>query len=185
MFDFQQVNAYRNIEAPQGLRQQVLTAAKRHKPSRRGQFAGAAALAACLALVLGLSLTGLGRADVLLMGEPLKEGTAVVVETAGQTPVVTFSRQAADTEQLELELELRLKDSTRLEFSGGTGTVLQDGEVQNDLTGLKGTVHVLWQIDPTRVDQTYQLTMYGEDTCRTITLSYEESKGDWIAQINH
>lgn len=186
MFDLRQVNAYRSVEAPEELRQQVLQAAKEHrKPKHRSASAGIAALAACLALVLSVHFAGQSSADVILMGEPLREGSAVVVEelsmpAAGPT---AYSRQAAAARQLELEL--KLDDSTRLKVSDGAVTVLQQGEVVENLAALRGTVTVLWEIDPTQVTETYQLEMYGGESCCKITLSYEENQGGWIAQINH
>lgn len=191
MFDIQQVNEYRKVKAPEELRQQVLQAAtKRHSPRHRGAFAGVAALAACLALVLGLHFAGLGGADVLLMGEPLKEGAPVVLELAAlprtmaepQNGPAAYSRQTMPTQQVELELNL--KDTTRLEVSDGYLMVLQNGEAVDDWTALHGKVTVLWEIDPAQVTNTYQLEMYGGETCRKITLSYEENQGGWIAQIN-
>ena len=191
MFDIQQVNEYRKVKAPEKLRQQVLQAAtKRHRPRHRGAFAGVAALAACLALVFGLHFAGLGGANVLLMGEPLKEGAPVVLELAAgpqamaepQTGPTAYSRQAMPTQQVELELNL--EDTTRLEVSDGYLMVLQNGEAVDDWTALHGKVTVLWEIDPAQVTKTYQLEMYGGETCRKITLSYEENQGGWIAQIN-
>ncbi len=188
MFDLQQVNAYRSVEAPEELRERVLTEANKTKaPRRSGPFAAAAALAACLLLVLGLSRLGSGPADLILMGEPLREGRAVVLEEGSGMPqdAVAYSRQVMPNQLLPVELELTLKKETTLEVSGGTASVLQDGEEQEDWTALAGNITVFWEIDPTQREQTYQLTMHGGDTCRSVTLSYEEDEGGWVARTNH
>lgn len=188
MFDLQQVHAYRSVKAPQALREQVLRA---HIPARssrqRGAVSIAAALAACLILVFGLSQADFGRGELLLMGEPLKEGQTVVLGemTPPQGDAVSFARQVEPDQRMELELEVKLKEPAALEVSGGSAVVLKDGEVQTDLTALEGEITVVWEVDPAQQDELFQLTLCGEDSCRTISLGYEEDQGGWIARTHH
>ncbi len=184
MFDQEQVKAYRSVEAPEALRQQVMQGVKaaRRRPRHGRVWAGTAALAACLALVLGLRLNAPKGAEVLVMGQTLKEGSVVRMADGAAGPA-RYAGEAEGSAPLVVELELHLDEPTRLETVGGTVTVLRDGESVEDWTALEGRVTVLWEIDPTPGDPKYQLDLHHGGTCQTVTLSYAEAQGGWIAQM--
>ena len=171
MFSEEQVKSYKNITAPENLRQRVIDSApsnkKRFNPVMKG-----ASLAACLALIIAVSLVlgSMGGLTVYTNGQ---------VITEDGVPVYSAVSAMSARGMFGINLEAELSEKTFVSSKDGNVYIYgEDGTVSEGETE-GGKVTIVWDIVPTDTEKTYVLTFESSRGATEITLLFNETAG-WM-----
>jgi len=174
MFNNEDIKAYREISAPEGLRERVMASARETKkkpiilsiPMR-----SIAAIAACFvfAVLVMIPMLNGGGNEVYFGGEKIgAEGIALAAENDGIMLIEsrTMGLDVSLTLDTDGECSVRVSEGrvgdTRMSYMGSDANVPGDAELR-------------WIIDLPDTEMTYFMTVETEDESFTLTLEYGES----------
>ena len=175
MFSEEQVKAYKNIKAPDEMRQRVLNSVGTKKKSSHAVYRYSS-VAACLAVIIAISLVfgSMGGMSVYTGGQEITENGVPVYSAVS-------AMSARGMTGINLETELRGK--TVISSSDGNVYVYnENGEISDGETE-GGKVTVIWDIVPTDTEKTYVLTFENSRGATEITLLFDETAG-WMLCCN-
>ncbi len=188
MFDERKIKAYKNITAPDELRERILNAPQTsensglHKHSITHKVCRLAATAAGLMLVVGLPIFMLNKdsaPEVSFNGQQL---TAEKISVSG----INFGASVASTRSCataEIPLELDIDRPTEISLTGGIMKILQPDTDSSLYNGINYTtdcdVSIQWSIDALETSQKYCMTLDDNKNTFEITLSFDEAAGEW------
>ncbi|MBQ8830705.1 MAG: hypothetical protein IJ017_03815 [Oscillospiraceae bacterium] len=172
MFSNEQVNAYKNITAPEEMREKVLSSVGTKKKSRTAAYRYAG-LAACLVVIIALSLvfSSMGGATTIY--------TDGQVITENGVPVYSAVSAMSARGVFGIELEAELEGKTVISSADGTVYVYdENGELTEGETDAE-KVSIIWDIVPTDTEKTYVLTFENSRGVTEVTLLFDETAG-WM-----
>ncbi len=177
MFDSDQMEAYRNIKAPDELRERILQDAEMQsrKPRIVPILCTAALTAAALLLVVGLqspSKTQSIRMNGITLTE---EGTAVTERNAG---IATASARIAD----EICVPLTITLPAEVTVTSGI-LCLPDGrgEIESGVTvQLEENAQLEWCISAAQRSDSYSMLLSDRSGSSELSLEYDDAAGIWM-----
>ena len=175
MFNNEDIRAYRDISAPEGLRERVLASAAvetRKKPIiLSAPFRSIAAIAACFvfAVLVMIPMLAGGGTEVYFNGERLgDDGIAIAAENNGIMPI--------EARAMGLEVSVTLDADSQCTVSVSEGRV---GDTMLSYMGeeasVAGDATLRWIIDLPDSDKTYFMTVETEDDSFVLELGFGES----------
>lgn len=177
MFSEEQIKQYRNITAPQEMRDRVLNSTKKQrkaKPAKIYEFAG---FAACLAVIVAVSLVlgSFGGTTVAINGQVLTDKPAVLPVTAA----AASARVASG-----ITLNADLGSSSTITVSEGQVYVFDSKTgLQLDRHTFNKEVTIIWDILPTDTETSYTLTIENSRGVTEVSLLFNETAGWQICCI--
>lgn len=173
MFNNEDIKAYREISAPEGLRERVMASARETKKKPMilsAPIRSISAIAACLVfavLVMIPAMTG-GGSQIYFDGEEIDGGgIALASENAG---IIPFEARA-----MGLEISLKLEADGECDVKVSEGRV---GDIDHSYVGsearVDGDAELLWVIDLPDTEKTYFMTVETEDESFTLNLEFGE-----------
>lgn len=189
MFDPKEVEAYRKISAPADLRERVLSSYADIPSAGWNPYSMlrmASSVAACLVLVIVLSVFTIGRigdASVSVSGESLlPECSASVHPEYGVAPLSVQPIAKSMTPSVSLPITLTLAEKTVISVSDGALSLMGDGEETVSLGSsftADGQLTVNWCLPYDGTQNAFVMTLRGTLKSETLILSYDEWSGEW------
>ena len=175
MFDNAQVREYKSIKAPDELRRSVLENCKSRK-KRSGYVYKISGLAACLAVIIALSLAFGGGSGAEIFTGGISVGDAPASLTAGASPV-----SARAYTGLSLEVELH---KTSVITSNDGAVNIYDYETGIELSGeiTPRKVSVIWNVFPEDTDRIYVLEIADNRETTKVALTFDKDAGWQISR---
>ena len=168
MFDNKDVAAYKNIKAPENLKNKVLTSEKEYS-NKVVFYKPAYLVAACMALVLGISSFGMWN----------KSSISVI------TPDTTVASATLDSRTVTVSgipVEVTTNHNRKVTVSQGTLSGLDEetGEIVKFGTEVlvKGFKEISWEIDP-QSETEYQMEITGWGKDKVYQLVYDQVTDTW------
>ncbi len=191
MFDSKEIEAYRAISAPADLRQKVLSSCTEEmKPARNfsRMIRTVSTLAACLVLVTCFSVMALGNffeANVFVSGEMVTSEEMQLLFTEDVTPL---SLDARAFSHLEVPMTLEMRGKAEITVSDGILLILDDMTDEVLANVLPGTAYKtgknitgIWTVVSADAEQkSFEMTIKSLFNTEVITLTYEETTGEWV-----
>lgn len=173
MFNNEDIKAYREISAPEGLRERVMASARETKKKPMilsAPIRSISAIAACLVfavLVMIPAMTG-GGSQIYFDGERIgTEGIALVAENDGIMPI--------EARAMGLDVSLTLDSDGECSVRVSEGRV---GDIRMSYIGSEvnvlGDAELRWIIDLPDTEKTYFMTVETEDESFTLNLEFGE-----------
>lgn len=182
MFDKKDIEAYRSIVVPSGLKQRIERDCVK-KPrviggSRLTRFA--LPMAACLVLLCTVFayLPGFdGDAVLSYDGTRVTEQGIVVGNGHGRSTPVLYSEE----EGVAVTLSVKARSDCSLSVSTGTLILLQSETVlsANEETEIRGECEILWELSRDSAEPFELYLRTGDDVC-TYVLEYDEALGGYV-----
>ena len=189
MFDEKEMRAYRNISAPADLKERVLSSCANVHPARpnfSAMIRTVSGAAACLVLVIVLSVFAVGRFDdtsVSVSGEGLLPECSVLVHPEhGVAPLSAHPIGKSIAAPVSIPVELTLSEETTITVSAGELCMKDaDGEAHSFGTAVTacGTVEIDWYVIPNDTKNAFVMTLRGALKSETLTLVYDEDGDIW------
>ncbi len=189
MFDSKEIEAYRAISAPADLRQKVLSSCTEEmKPARNfsRMIRTVSTLAACLVLVTCFSVMALGNffeADAFISGEMITEEATVFAEEEA----MPLSLDARTLSHVDVPMTLEMRGKTEITVSDGVLLILDDTTDEVLETVSSGTAYktdkttaLIWTISADAEQKSFEMTIKSLFNTEVITLTYEETLGEWL-----
>ncbi|MBQ3107815.1 MAG: hypothetical protein IJC68_04300 [Firmicutes bacterium] len=185
MFDQKQIDAYRSIAAPAQQRRRIMNLAAEKEPVpffRTAGFRSLSAAAACLVLVVALTVLGPGHAapEFSMDGTPI---TAEAVILPQNSHIATLA-SAGDRNSLVIPLTLDGKEETLLSASAGVLTVTDPETADTLFTGETGSVSqpvsISWELPADEAAAPRTLTAETADHVCTITVTFDAAENCWF-----
>lgn len=184
MFDKKDMQAYRSIVVPSGLKQRIERdyAEKQSKPrviggSRLARFA--LPMAACLVLLCTVFMYLPSGAPVALSydGVNVTEQGVALGAAQARSALVTYS----DATLVDVTLLLNAKDPCLVRVSAGTLILLKSETVlaANEEKEIKGKCEILWTLDENCVEP-FELYLRTDGETLTYVLTFDESVGGYV-----
>ncbi len=172
MFSEAQKSAYRAVTAPESLRERVLDiAADRPRPKKKpaGRWL-AAAIAACLMLVMSSALLPKGGTEILTGGAAIGGEPVALSESGG----VALARAA---EPLQVPLAVNPRGEVTLTPEDG---VLRSGDTLIAAgTTIDAPAELIWEIERPDTAETYVLRVDGGAGSSALTLAFDAAENCW------
>ena len=164
MFQEQELNAYRSIQAPSELYEKIMSA---RKPKRHwGRYVTGVA-AACLVLAMGAGFFFRGgEPGIMIQGQSL-ENSIVYYDLSPASEM-----RSSPTITVPLELELPRKSRICVTHGQLTGEGIESGKEWT----ASGSVSLLWEIPRGTELPVCELSIDDGKEITTLTLTYEETK---------
>ena len=189
MFDPKEVEAYRNITAPADLRERVLSSYADIPSAGWNPYSMlrmASGVAACLVLVIVLSVFTIGRigdASVSVSGESLlPECSASVFPEYGVAPLSVQPIAKSVTPSVSLPITLALPEKTVISVSDGTLSLTGDDQETVSLGSsftADGQITFNWCLSHDGTKNAFVMTLRGTLKSETLILSYDDWSGEW------
>ena len=176
MFNNEDIKAYREISAPEGLRERVMASARQEKKKPiilSVPMRSIAAIAACFvfAVLVMLPMLNGGGNEIYFDGEKIgTEGISLAAENNGVMPI------EARAMGLDLSLTLDVDRECSVHVSEGRVGDTQMSYMGSDAS-VPGNATLRWIIDLPDTEKTYFMTVETEDESFTLSLEYGE--GGW------
>lgn len=174
MFNNEDIKAYREISAPESLRERVMASARQEKKKPiilSVPMRSIAAIAACFvfAVLVMIPMLNGGGNEIYFDGERIgTEGIALAAENDGIMPIEARAMGIDVSLTLDSDGECSVRVSegrvgdTRMSYMGSEVNVPGDAELR-------------WIIDLPDTEKTYFMTVETEDESFTLNLEYGES----------
>ncbi len=189
MFDQKEVEAYRKITAPADLRERVLSSYADIPSAGWNPYSMlrmASSVAACLVLVIVLSVFTIGRigdASVSVSGETLlPECSASVQPEYGVAPLSVQQIAKSMTLSVSLPITLTLSEETVISVSDGTLCMTGDDQETVSLGSsftADGNITLNWCLESDGTKNAFVMTLRGTLKSETLILAYDDLSGDW------
>ncbi len=189
MFDEKEIEAYRSISAPSDLRERVLSSYVAEKPVKRnfsGTIRMVSNLAACLILVIALSVFAVGNfgdVSVSVSGQEILPDSAVSIHAEEiVAPLSVQQTEKSVTPSVAFPILLNLSEKTEISVSDGELQTTNDADgSMTSCTALTadGETLIYWSIDPGAQEKAFVLTLRSALKSETIILSYDEIGNVW------
>ena len=169
MFSEEQVEAYKNITAPEEMRSRVLNSVGTQKKKSRSAVYRYAGLAACLVLIIALSLVFTSQGGVTIYSD----GQVI---TEDGVPVYSAVSAMSARGMFGIELEAELDGKTVISASEGNVYIngqLAEGKIDAEM------VAIVWDIVPTDTEKIYVLTFENSRGETSVNLLFNETAG-WM-----
>ena len=186
MFDEKEIKAYRELSAPANLRERVLSSPADVSSARRnfsGMLRMASSAAACLVLVIVLSVFAVGKfgdVSVSVSGESiLPEHSASVYPEHGIAPLSAQPKGKSITPSVSFPIALTLSDKTEISVSHGEMKT-EDGTVSfGTVLTAEDEILIHWFINPDDTKNAFVMTLRGALKSETLTLANNETTDSW------
>ncbi len=184
MFDPKEIEAYRNISAPEGLREKILSCdtAVVQKRNRAVFLKQISTIAACFVLVAVLTVFAardLGDFSVSIASGEIPQGRTVAYEPdSSAEQALSVTRDPEETIislTLDGNAELSVSDGTLHVVDSETNEILYTGTAYS----ARGETLVYWTVRADETADCFEMTVKGAFKTETIILSYSESDGEW------
>ena len=176
MFNNEDIKAYREISAPEGLRERIMASARQEKKKPiilSAPMRSIAAIAACFvfAVLVMIPMLSGNTVQVYFDGEKIgTEGISLAAENNGVMPI--------EARAMGLDVSLTLDADRECFVQVSEGRV---GDVRMSYMGseanVPGDAELRWIIDLPDTEMTYFMTVETEDESFTLSLEYGE--GGW------
>lgn len=176
MFKNEDIKAYRDISAPESLRERVIASARQEKKKPMilsAPIRSIAAIAACFvfAVLVMIPMLNGGGNEIYFDGEKIgNEGIALAAENNGVMPI------EARVMGLDFSLSLDVDGECLVHVSEGRVGDIGASCMESD-ANLSGDTTIRWIIDLPDTEKTYFMTVETEDESFTLNLEYGE--GGW------
>lgn len=169
MFSEDQIKQYKRITAPSEMRERVLTSVTVQNKKRRTHVYRYAGIAACLVLIIAISLVfnSMGSVNVYSDGQVITENGVPVYSA-----VSAMSARGLFGISLEAELD------GKTVISATEGDVYVNGQLSSGEIDAE-KVSIVWDIVPTDTERTYVLTFKNSRGTTEVTLLFNETAG-WM-----
>lgn len=162
MFTENEKQIYRNIKAPEELRQKIISSPQKSK--RIIPFISIAA--ACFILVISGFLINSGNNKIIINGQTLKN-SIVFYDTASMS-----GRSISSSLSIPIELEI----SRETEVSVSQGFLSFNGQNPTKQLKLSSSSTIWWEIEPDKSEKTFNMQISDKKGVTKVTLSYENGK---------
>ena len=185
MFDKKQIEAYRNISAPESLRDRVMAADTGRETSEKRSLAGTirilGTLAACLVLVAVFSVFAVGNfgdLSVSVDGKALSYTEMTFYET--QSYAMQIARMPVST---EIPLSFAIDRETTFSVSAGIIEMMDAGTEETIASGTSlaasDDVRILWSVEANEDNCVFDMTVESGRKTETIRLTYKADERVW------
>ncbi len=174
MFEENQIKAWRSVTAPADLRERVIEAAAGNTKKAVFSVRKYAALAACAAIVICVSVFGYSQSAFKV------ESTQPV--SVDMDDALSIARLAPQPIVKDFELDARQR--TTASVSSGSLTLFsEDGELlcSGSSVAAKGKVLLRWAVDDLSEDHTLRLESGLKR--KTVTLAYDPASEEWTTDL--
>ena len=163
MFNDEQIRSYRNVKAPEALREKVLSSAKPRK--RVHTMPLVAALAACL--ILAVSFGSLTGGEAILINGQVPDGSVILYESAPASsnraaPIYTF------------EIDLRLDSPADVTVSSGTVSTKKIPAAKS--ISLTRSAELIWETECSETLPVCEMEIRDSDGVTVITLTCKNAE---------
>ncbi|MBQ8497145.1 MAG: hypothetical protein IJ489_06820 [Clostridia bacterium] len=188
MFDEKEIEAYRKISAPDGLRERVLSSCAEYPKARRNlpaMLRTISSAAACLALVVVLSVFTMGRfgdASVSVSGDAILPESSVSVYPEHGVAPLSAQPTGKSIPAVSFPIALSLSEKTKITVSAGEMQMTDDTDESvsfgSALTA-DGEILIHWYVNPNDTENAFVMTLRGALKSETLTLAYNEINDTW------
>ncbi len=173
MYDKVQIDAYMDKKAPEALRERVLNACGTQKKKQTGKIYRYSALAACLAVVIALSVflgsasgVNISMSGIEIGAEPIQMPVSESMAEARSAPRIIFDID------LDKPSDITTEDGEVYVFNAENGEVVSDGRAN-------GLVTVVWNTTLDDTGKTYVLKIENSRGVTEVNLLFKEAVG-WM-----
>lgn len=161
MFTENEIAAYKNIKAPEGLYKNI----KAKKNKKRIPFYSACAAVACF-VIFALTFTLGGGSNIVINGQPLKDSVVFYDTTSylGRTVSSLVS----------VPVEIKATGKTTISVSHGLVSI--DGSTPKKEVIITTSQIVWWEIDREHDGGLFEMSISDEKGVTKVTLEYEDAK---------
>lgn len=189
MFDKKIVDAYKEISAPEELKERVMSSCLDEKTSERGSFSRNlrmyATLAACFVLIVAFSVFAVGNfgdLSVSVYGKTLTSEPMALSEP--DTAPIAYSAGPRMVRRMTVPLELEVDSETEISVSGGVMRVC-DAVTEEELYSGTGEytasadLIVYWTVDADEEETHFEMAVNGRKKSYVLLLDYDEEAELW------
>jgi len=188
MFDKNTVDAYKNITAPDELKEKVMASCSSDGTSEKRSFFGNmrmyATLAACFVLIVVFSAFAVGNfgdLSVSVSGRTLSS-QPVVLSESGITPI-TYSTEPRMASRTTVPVELKTGRETDISVSGGLMKICDAKSGKELYTGTEFTAHadllIYWSVTAENENPHFEMTIDGQKNSCILLLDFDENTKEW------
>lgn len=163
MFTEEEILAYRNIKAPDSLRQKIIGKEKNHKSAKIIGFI--TAVAACFA--------------VIITGIVISHQSKIVVNGQNLTDSVEFYYAAPASERsashsVTVPIQFDVRETTKISVSDGK-IGIKGSPLSKDIT-ITSPKEVLWEVEPDSAQCEFEMIITNKKGVQKVTLKYDNTK---------
>lgn len=183
MFDDKQIQEFRQIKAPETLRNKVLTARPMRSAAPMLRYA---ALAACLVFLVTVTVLFIPRGSGIAVttgGQAITESgiTLAIRQNEAEPAAYALARSVPASDTLDVPLTFTADGACRITMS--SGEIIVDGlpaDPGDELTA-DGELDVIWRIDSPNRDSVYTLVLHTDGEKTVLVMKYS---GGWVIRLN-
>ena len=186
MFDKNTIESYKNIKAPQELKNIVLNKCaqaekqKTVKPSNRRHLMQLAMASACLLVVAAVVFISLNRVDLYNVSVEGKSITQSLMEIPDKTPAMIRSDVISE---ISIPLEIELSTETEISVYGGEMQVVNPVTEQTTDIGTKfnlsTNVKLFWTVSADTNNMEFKMILKSAEKNSQILVRYDINNAQW------
>lgn len=161
MFTDKEITAYRNIKAPDELRQKIIKPRKKH----RKVIYFSSAVAACLVLIVSVFIIN-NQSSIVVNGQKLNE-SILYYDT-------TVSTRRTLSSSISVPIEIKNKHVTKVVVSDGF--ISAEGFVPSKEIEFTSSKLIWWELEPTEKDNVFEMLISDKKGVEKVTLKYQNTK---------
>lgn len=161
MFTEKEITAYRNIKAPDDLRQKIT---RTQRKSKKALYIMSAVAACFVILISGFALNNQSR--IYINGQELKE-SVVFYDTASSS-----GRTVSSTVSVPVEI----KTSGNAKVSVSRGFISINGSEASKEAIVSSSEIIWWEIEPGEAENVFEMKISDKKGVKKVTLEYENAK---------
>ena len=161
MFTDEEINAYRNITAPDGLYKKIILRQKR--PQKVLYMI--AAVAACFILVISTVLVN-AQNSIIINGQKLRDSVEFYVST--------LSLERTVSSAISVPIEVKTSDKTKI--SVDEGIIRTEGISPSKEIEIASSAVLWWEIEPDKENGEFKMTISSKKGVQKVSLKYENAK---------
>lgn len=182
------VDAYKQITAPDELKEKVMASCLVDKASEKRNFFGTvrmyATLAACFVLVIVFSVFAVGNfgdLSISVYGKTLTSESVVLSDS--EIAPLAYSVEPRAIGRTSVPVEIEVSSETEISVSGGQMKVC-DAKTEEELYSgteftAKGNVLIHWIVDADEAAKHFEMTVNGRKKGYVILLDFDENAKQW------
>lgn len=161
MFTEKEIVAYRNIKAPDSLRQKIVGKQKNYKKT----IGFIVAVAACFILIIsGFALNN--QINIVVNGQKLNDSVEFYCTASAMHKAVNST--------VVVPIEIDVKNNTQISVSDGKISI--DGSDPSGEIIITSPKEILWEIEPKEMQCEFEMLITNQKGAEKVTLKYDNSK---------
>ena len=160
MFTEKELTAYRNIKAPDELRQKIIG----NQKSNKRIISVIATVAACFVLIISGVAINNNQSNIIINGQKLNSRIEYNLASS-------MAKSVSST--VTVPLRLKVKESTTVSVTDGL--ICIDGNTSKEAT-ITSSTEVLWEVEPTTENSEFIMLITDKKGVQKVTLKYNNEK---------